>query len=255
MSSDVGTTLALLDDQPTVHASTPETNIEGTPLVIFDSLPYIDTVNEDYEQYAVALIEDEMKSETHHQHIAAYKRRKISEIENAPVKFRTGAMQEAYERVTSQLNKSPPHPHQDAGLPQPPPDDCLDVQVWKEAVVQARLSFETERIRSVQLEVDKDDTVGSSGASSSAADVWKRYNSTGLEPMQTAMQEKLLQQKRHIESINFLRQQDQCDRIGPKLQVQISQYQELLHKQFQLRGAIVNLKEELVPSPNAISEQ
>ena len=213
-------------------------NVTST-VVVLDSLPYIDAVNEDYEQYALALIEDEMK-----QHNTSAKRRKTISMTNdvAVVNLRTESMKEAYARVQSSAARTTATAATSAALLNAvaaPPENSKDAQAWRQAVNKARVAFELERLRSVQLDVDKED------GPASAAEIWKRYNGVVLEPQLAELQQQLILQQKTVEKINFCRQQDQQERCGRQLQVLRLQYEELVQKQFQLHHAIADIEVEM----------
>lgn len=205
--------------------STDNTNNEDDtkPVVVLDSLPYVDPVPpEDYEQYALSLIEEEMK---HHKPPAAVTK------ELAPVNFRTPLFRSEYEKV------SQGKPVEPLVLPSPPMDvsDCSDNRdSLMEAVQQARIAYEKERIRAMTLQIEKETGVT----------LWKQWNDQVLNPLLQQNQDMLERQKLLVEQINA-RRQEQQQGMGKKLQVLETQYHDLVQKQFQLRQAIAGLEQEL----------
>lgn len=200
---------------------------------ILDALPYIDPVSEDYEQYALSLIEDEMKR------LPA--RRKISNANgDSSVSCRnSAAVHEADERVPKIGTKSmaPALSRTTSEIAAPPESD--DAQAWRDVVNRARVAYESECLRGIQLEVEKED-----GPASSAA-LWKKYNQSVLEEQHASLQYLLQQQQKTVEEINYCRQQDQQERFGRQLQVLTLQYEELIQKQFHLKQAIADLEEDI----------
>jgi pre-mRNA-splicing factor SPF27 len=217
---------------------------QGTSNVVFDALPYIDAVNEDYEQYALALIEEEMKA-----HPATTSVKKAP-----PVHFRTELMKQEYQELYSSASndndndndktdtgeqKRRPEQRQRTVVVAPvsPPAEGQDPEAWKQAVQTARIAYEAERIRSDLLELEKDG-LGSS------AQMWKVYNEL-LSQSQGVLQQALSTQRQLVEDINLSRQQDQ-QQSGRKLEVLTTQYDELVHKLFQLKQAVAETEQDVV---------
>ena len=206
---------------PTDNTSEDDTK----PVVVLDSLPYVDPVPpEDYEQYALALIEDEMKRQKPPSSAV------VKEL--APLNFRTPLFQSEYEKV------SQGKPLEPLVLPSSPPpvdvSDCNDKDSLMEAVQQARIEYEKERIRAVTLQIEKETGVSQ----------WKQWNDQVLNPLLQQNQAVLERQKLSVEQINA-RRQEQQQGIGKRLQVLETQYHDLVQKQFQLRQAIAGLEQEL----------
>jgi pre-mRNA-splicing factor SPF27 len=210
--------------------------------VVLDALPYIDPVNEDYEQYALALIEEEMKA-----HPATTSVKKAP-----PVYFRTELMKQEYQELYSSASgdnaaddadgqgpKRRPEQRQRAAVIEPvsPPAAGQDPEAWKQAVQTARIAYEAERIRSDLLELEKDG-LGSS------VQMWKVYNEI-LSQSQGVLQQALSTQRQSVEDINLGRQQDQ-QQSGRKLEVLTTQYHELVHKLFQLKQAVAEMEQDVL---------
>ena len=130
-------------------------NNDGQPVVLLDSLPYVETVHEDYEEYALALIEEEMKASV---------RQSLKKM--PPLNFRTSMMQKEYESLIVK----------DGGVEgtlisvQRPKEQLLSfqpkkivkpttIEEWNDsnAIEQAKSQFESERIRSQVIEVEKEE--------------------------------------------------------------------------------------------------
>ena len=187
---------------------------------LMDSLPYVDVPNEDYEQYALALIEAEMK---------VMAPRSLPEL--APIKFRTPAMEQEYQRYV--VSGGQPDPIEvPTSTPTAPSDGTLDN--WSDAVHKARIEYESERLRGINLEVKKD---------AGAALLWKGFNGNLDHDMQS-MLSLLQQQKERVEQINLQRSQDQ-EKAGQQLSILINQYQEALQRRFQLHHATLVLEQEV----------
>jgi Breast carcinoma amplified sequence 2 (BCAS2) len=221
--------------------------------IILDSLPYLDGEQPDYLNYARTLIDQELKQPQPNRPsgVASQKRQKLSDYTAGalkPVHFRTPAFKEAFERVSS-----PNHSTSSSTVRtfDSPSESCRDVEEWVKAVKRARIAFESERIRAAQLAVDKGDKAPNATARadsvelSSSAEVWKRYNSSLLEPTAAALAHQLVQQRQAVEAINYTRQEHQQQQVGPRLQRQMAVYHELVQKQGQLKSAIAALRLEL----------
>jgi Breast carcinoma amplified sequence 2 (BCAS2) len=222
--------------------------------IVLDSLPYFDGEQPDYLNYARTLIDQEVKQPQPNcpSGVASQKRQKLSDYATGalkPVFFRTPAVREAFERVSSSTHSTSSSTV--IRTLDPPSDSCKDVTEWVQAVRRARIAFESERIRAAQLAVDKGDTVSNATARadsvelSSSAEVWKRYNSSLLEPTAASLAHQLDQQRQAVEAINFMRQEHQQQQVGPRLQRQMAVYHELVQKQGQLKSAIATLRLEL----------
>lgn len=201
--------------------------------VVLDALPYFDPVHEEYEQYALALIEEEMKA-----HPATTSVKKVP-----PVNFRSELMKQEYQELHSSSfsadgQERRPEQRQRAAVVEPvsPPAAGQDPEAWKQAVQEARIAYEAERIRSDLLELEKDG-LGSS------AQMWKGYNEL-LSQSQDVLQQALSTQRQSVEDINLSRQQDQ-QQSGRKLEVLTTQYLELVHKLFQLKQAVAEMEQDV----------
>lgn len=196
----------------------------SSPPVLLDSLPYVETVHEDYEEYALAMIEEEMKA------IAPRPLKKM-----APINFRTPAMKTEYETlvVDGQVRDRPKEQ-----LEVFQPSKITKPKKWKaddeasaDALAQIKSRYEAERIRSLVLEVEKQEGVAS----------WKEYT-TSLDES-AAFWAKLVQKEvEAVEEINFRRQQSQTQQVGPELERLNQEYQQALYKRNQLEHAIEGLR-------------
>jgi pre-mRNA-splicing factor SPF27 len=203
-----------------------------------DSLPYIDPVNEDYEQYALALIEDEL------QHVPPATI-KHPLLRDKPLQLRSDCLRRSYQRLEQERTQGNGVEDDTTVLDEiapavavPPPIDATtetNVQVWESAVQQARIDWERERIRSIQLQ----------GAKDSAVESWKMYIASVLETQQHGLHQQLDARKQEIEEINHARQRDQSTRYGKQLSILEGQYHGLVQKNYQLKQAIAELQNEL----------
>ena len=189
--------------------------------VLIDSLPYVEEVHQDYEDYALTLIEDEMK-----------------QIEPRPLKmmpalhFRTPLMKAEYrERVVDgDFKAREPHSYQQRKIPRP---STLE-ELRTVALPQAKSRFEAERIRGSVLDAETEEAVLN----------WKAYNTIVLEQIRDQLSKTLAGQKEAVEEINFQRQQAQQNQYWPELQHLSTDYQQILYRRNQMEHAIEGLRRE-----------
>lgn len=210
--------------------------VKSTPSAgaMMDSLPYVETVHEDYEEYALALIEEEMIN------IGARPMKKM-----VPVKFRTSTMQTEYETLVVK-GKSEGGGDTLASFVQTRPKEQLQlfqsmkitkpktIEGWKDddkasrdALSQIKSRYEAERIRGLVLEVEKEEGVA----------IWKEYN-TSLDELAAFWTKLVKQEVEAVEEINFRRQQAQTQQIGPEIDRLNEDYQQTLYRRNQLEHAI-----------------
>ena len=187
--------------------------------LVIDSLPYVDNIHEDYEEYALALIEEEMQT------CEPPKIRKI-----APIQYRSDLMRTELDALSHTPTRSKP----------PLDDDSKDpalqsIEEWKEAVSDARAKYEAERQRSMILEIENSDI---------SAQQWKHYSSKVLEEIQGVTQRQLVKQKMQVNATNAERQTLQ-QKAGNTLLNLTKQWQQLARKKFELEMATSNLGAEL----------
>ena len=206
-------------------------NNDGQPVVLLDSLPYVETVHEDYEEYALALIEEEMKASVP---------RSLKKM--PPLNFRTSMMQKEYESLIVK----------DGGVEgtliavQRPKEQLLSfqpkkivkpttIEEWNDsnAIEQAKSQFESERIRSQVIEVEKEEGVAN----------WKDHI-TSLDKLVSFWTKSLQKQAEIVEEINFQRQQSQEKQTGPELERLNQDYQQALYRRNQLEHTIEGLRRE-----------
>ena len=196
--------------------------------VILDSLPYVETVHEDYEEYALALIEEEMKA------IAPRPLKKM-----APLNFRTPTMKVEYNTLVVEEGENAhvrPRPKEQIQQFQPtkitkPKEFKDNDKATADALSRIKSRYEAERIRGLILEVEKEEGVAS----------WKDYTASLDES--AAFWTKLVQQEvEAVEEINFRRQQAQTQQVGPEIDRLNQEYQKALYRRNQLEHAIEGLR-------------
>ncbi|KAL3918585.1 MAG: hypothetical protein SGILL_004163 [Bacillariaceae sp.] len=204
--------------------------------VILDSLPYIETVHADYEEYALAMIEEEMQSS---------KPRALPRI--PPMRFRTSLLQEEYDglelvedesdcqRIVSNFRRQQGggNSFQPLKIVRP-----TNLEEWKtHALPQMKSRFEAERIRGVVLEAEKEEGVK----------IWKDYNAN-VDGVKEFWSQALKQSTEKVEEINFQRQEAQGQKFGPELGRLDQEYQQALYRRNQLEHSIEALRREAVSS-------
>mmetsp|Transcript_3693 Transcript_3693/g.7939 ORF Transcript_3693/g.7939 Transcript_3693/m.7939 type:complete len:262 (-) Transcript_3693:3341-4126(-) len=220
---------------------TATTSGESSSAALMDSLPYVETVHEDYEEYALALIEEEMKAIVSH-----------PEKKKFPMNFRTPVMQAEYNTlvvmegdteggdapalVFRDRSKEQFQEFQHAKIVKP-----TTTEEWTKTAVggggdalsQIKARFEAERIRSLVLEVEKEEGVAN----------WKEYNAR-LDDLGAFWAKSLKQQMDAVEEINFRRQQAQTQQVGPEIDRLNEEYEQALYRRNQMEYSIEGLKRE-----------
>ena len=205
--------------------------------VMLDSLPYVETVHEDYEEYALALIEDEMKE------IAPRPIKKI-----APIKFRTPIMQTEYETLVvkgesedggdaPEVIRKRPKEHLQQFQPKKIKKPTTfeewekDSKSSNDVLSQMRRRYEAERIRGLVLAAEKAEGVA----------MWKDY-CTSLDEIAEFWKKMLEKEIEAKEEINFRRQELQTQQFGPEIDRLSQEYQQVLYRRNQLQHAIEGMK-------------
>lgn len=184
----------------------------GGDLLLY-SLPYVESVHEDYEEYALALIEEEMKA------ISPHYLKKIP-----PLNFRTSIMEKEYESITDKksLNtnsNSQQQPcYRSRKIAKPTSIEEWMTDAGRNAVEQAKSLYEGERIRGMVLEAEKEECVA----------IWKDYISN-LDDRLKRMKDCADKQVEIVEEINFQRQQAQERQFWPELEQLNQEYQQALY--------------------------
>lgn len=194
---------------------------------LMDSLPYVENVHEDYEEYALALIEEEMK---------AIEPRSFQKI--PPLNFRTSMMQTEYNTLvvmegdgTMAFRERPKKAclaYQPSKITKP---SDMASEAGKTALSRIKSQYEAERIRSMVLEVEKQEGVA----------IWKDYIAH-LDRLGSAWAQSLKQQMDAVEEINFRREQAQTQQVGPEIERLSQKYEQALYRRNQLEYAIEGLR-------------
>eukprot|EP00977_Amphora_coffeiformis_P008663 scaffold1965_cov145-Amphora_coffeaeformis.AAC.1 len=185
-----------------------------------DSLPYIDVSEEKYNDIGTRMVEEEMKR---------MRPRKVEPL--SEMKFRSPLMEGEIKRLAADRDsgfmkkKDPP-------LKAPTENK---IELWEEAVRQAKIAYEKERIRNMLLDISKE--------GSTATEQWKTMNAH-LESLQADVEKSLQDQQAQVNAINLQRETDQRAK-GQELHVLSTHYANLIEKTYQLKRAVAELKEEL----------
>lgn len=196
--------------------------------VWIDSLPYIDPVHENYEQFALALVDEEM----HSKNSPSPGVMSIHNFDRHVVK--TKIIQNDYELLVNNLK-----PKDDTSInrPQQLPDSKMKYDESKDKIHRARALYESERLRSVQLEIDKE-------GSGSVSVGLKTFNEKVLSEMQKTLELEVNKRKAVIDDINFERQKKQ-QKLSQQLDLLSTKHYDLIDQHYQLREATATLENEI----------
>lgn len=194
--------------------------------IVLDALPYFDNVHEDYEAYALSLIEEEMKA------LSPPLLPNLA-IPSSSSELRKHTMQELTvdrkrkiaDYVTPSRSKLP---------------SSKAANDWRLAVSHARSEHEAERIRSLVLEAEK----------SASGPQWQLW----LEQMNTLEQDysqRLDHQRSKVDDMNSVRQKQQQNETGQDLRILTTKWQERMHTKRQL----VIANKELQAQVDALKQQ
>lgn len=199
--------------------------------VIWDALPYVDAVQDDYEQYATALIQEELDQSRN--------RHTVPELK--PV-TRSAALAQAIEdrgqeteaNDTTICNFSSRY-----DLKRPP--DKAPAAEWKRAVRRLRTAYEVERQRSLALQVLKPET--------NQVIRQHKNHSSAMAGFLSQDQEVLASKRHETDAINRQRLESQQLIHDKQLHRLELQYHQLVQKQVHLRTAVQELEKELQLDP------
>ncbi|GKY92103.1 hypothetical protein MPSEU_000181700 [Mayamaea pseudoterrestris] len=194
----------------------------ATAAVFLDALPYVDQVDETYDALAQSLVEEEMQT--------MQKDVQINDDDIKPIKYTTKLFEQEYNQRSRRLGPLPElFSHDKRSIEM----DLHTLEDYQDAVKRARTAYEKERLREVQLSVDKTES----------SSLWKLQADNATRQLQSS--EQRLEHQRHIvERINALRLQEQ-EGFGRELERASRQFQELIDKRMQLQQAIAQLEDEL----------
>ena len=212
----------------------------SSSIPILDSLPYIDTIHPEYEHYAISLLEQEMQqvsstsAELHprvqqliqsaqHPTNPSRKRTRLvtgEEKEDVVVpnqKENSGTTGIKLTDVTKEVFPSPPSS-----------DHPTKIDEWQTTVRKARIAYEKERVRSMELNIDQE----------MLSESWKRFNQDILQPQLEQYQTLVQDEQYQVSKINLERQERQTKEYHATLSQLQYQYHDLVQKISALRHAI-----------------
>ena len=245
-------------------------NDSSSIAIILDSLPYIDTIHPEYEHQATELMEQEMRQQPPPSAASKLHPRVIQSIQPPPSSPHDTQQQQQQqpkkrrrrsqdEEILDAVKENPtnislPQPQQqrpmesrntkrdisisilDESFPSKPKDheseNNNNINEWKITIQKARIAYEKERIRSMELEVDQD----------TLSDVWKQYHAQLLEPQLLQYQQLLQDQEYKVTKINYERHENQTKEYQPTLAKLQYQYHDVLQKIVTLQNAIQSAK-------------
>jgi hypothetical protein len=189
----------------------------NVPSVILDALPYVDAIHEDYEAYALALVEEEMT--------------KISPSASTPKlpPLRASEMLQNEYEIVSKGEQRPPL---ELSKVEPPSSDTAEA--WTKSIERARAEYEAERLRGQVLELEE----------KHAPDQWKHYT---IQVLQTLEQDQIAlydAQKSILEEMHAQRQQEQLA-AGETLGQLQQRYHNLIRKRHHLQMACSELEKHV----------
>lgn len=186
--------------------------------VILDALPYVDVVHEDYEAYALALVQEEMAK------TSAPPVKKVASLESS-----SQLLQEEYKTIASGNERPPLKLDSDITV-----SSSKSEEEWKECIKQARIAYEKERLRSQVLELEQ----------AHAPNQWKHYTSQLLEPLQQYETQQHAQLQSQLEEIHAQRQGEQVE-ASKTLTLLDEKYRGLIQKRHYLQMATLELEREI----------
>eukprot|EP00591_Stephanopyxis_turris_P009004 CAMPEP_0195528538 /NCGR_PEP_ID=MMETSP0794_2-20130614/30719_1 /TAXON_ID=515487 /ORGANISM="Stephanopyxis turris, Strain CCMP 815" /LENGTH=259 /DNA_ID=CAMNT_0040659693 /DNA_START=93 /DNA_END=872 /DNA_ORIENTATION=+ len=224
----------LSTDMVVVPATDNSTNVATTTTSrsIIDSLPYVDYFPEDYEAYALSLIEEEMKSLP-----PPDTKRRLGHLTYNPEPHLPPLTKLEYENLVSR-NGQPRPPSDRVKLetqPPRPPTGALakEDHAWKASIRSAKIDLERQRSRMVNLELQQNFETGQ----------WKLHVAL-LDDQAKAMEETVGMQRMVVDRINAERKSAQ-DKAAPKLHGLVRKWDELVTKNERLAKATDLLQVEV----------
>ena len=203
--------------------------------VLLDSLPYIDYFPEDYESYALSLIEEEMKStkpkSNYLSHLPPYTAEPrllgpLSQLEYQNLVAREGQPRPVSEQIHIVLAKY--------AASQPPAGPLLnDEHAWKLSLRSAKIEFEKQRSRQLNLELQQ----------YYESDQWRLHTST-LTEREERMKKVVEEQQMRVDAINNKRK-DMQEGAASKLARLTQRYHELIQRNHRLQHATVELEQDV----------
>jgi len=200
------------------------------PILLLDSLPYIDEPYEDQEEKINQLIEEEMQTFDPPNY--------LEKFPDIPLHFSNSVFLETeYQRVrrgekmmdldTTRYQLDPPLTNK-----------INDIQAWKQALQNAESQLEHQYLRLINLELLQ--TYG--------ANAWKQYNDY-LDRVHQRLQNLLEKEKQEIEKLNSQRKSEQ-NACGQTLRTLEAKWKHLIQKNLEIELACLELEKEIQQMKN-----
>jgi len=222
---------------------------DGTK-VVFDSLPYIDQIHPDYEDYAMALIDEELQkasSDAMHPRVQEMESKQPSGGSSADDNSsnRTDILNKEYQtlivdgeyksrnhlKIVDQLSKGTAPGMQDEDGMDVEGDDDDVIRKQRKAVRHARARYEAERLRHLTLEAEKGESTKQ----------WKACVDGWLKGVQVGQEASLKRQRDAVEEVNFQREQLQAQDFAPQFQELEDDYRQSVHRRNQYEHAMMSM--------------
>jgi len=212
--------------------------------IVLDSLPYIDNVHPDYEAYALTLIEEEMQVMKPRLNAIDHLFNPLNRVnEGVPLSFEKTIYQmnkNEYANIIARDGKPRTNPIDytksvDATVPIIDVTDDNALSEWEEALRQAKIELEHERIRLANTEL----------LSEFESSRWKHHNKILEERYSKPMLLISKEEQMNVDAINSKRKEMQETQVGPKLQTLETRWSELVEKNRRLERAKFSLQQEV----------
>jgi hypothetical protein len=221
--------------------------------VTLDSLPYIDNLHPDYEAYALTLIEEEMQKmgdlpseDIMLRHLPnplgpscsadstpAFKSSASSNDDNNKINVNRKEYEDLVARQ-GQPRTDVIDYRQKMKSMKLPKGGKVNESEWNEAIKNAKIELEYERLRMVNIELQ----------SEYESSLWKNQTKE-LESTSTFLKSQLSNQQRIVDNINAKRQDIQMKKAGPKLHILSQKWEEGLKRVKLLTDGVGTLNHEV----------
>ena len=197
------------------------------------SLPYIDYLDENYEAYALSLIEEEMQK-------GLSEPNKLKHLPNIPKKIvnKTPIFESEYKRVydqngaTQTLSRKRPKPS--TALSAPVASLQNDEHAWKLAIRKAKIELESQRSTLCNLEIQQ----------VFESQKWRNHIAM-LQINAEKIRLEVNAQKTEVDMINAKRKEKQENEAGTYFHSLSNRYEELLQNIQNYGSATIQLKREI----------
>ena len=204
---------------------------------MFDSLPYIDYQDADYEAYALSLVEHEMShgEGLREEHCVRLRTNKSDAdlLKNAPLlKARYMELKDARSRGEDNVYANFSEANQ---VIHAPTDD--DVMSWDNALMLAKIKLEMERNRALHLELQ----------TSELCEDWKYFLKTKVEQDLSRLKNFVVEKRIEVDRINGKRKTMQEEAVD-NIQNLDRKWESLVDKRFRLLNACNEIEHDIKKS-------